>query len=290
MECWGAQGGNLGTDSYNGKGIGGLGGYTYGETIKNATYYFAEGSEVYVYVGGPGVGWNSTTLNAGGWNGGGTVYLGACGGGGATDIRLTKASATDNTVWYEFSSLKSRIMVAGGGGGANDISLGGNGGNETGESGVKEKTTDTAGGTGGSQNSGGSSYGRFGYCYYPGTSHGDGGGGGGGYFGGGRGTGYGATGGGGSSYISGHPSCKAINNSSTNEQSMIMLNTSVHYSGYAFNSTTAKMMRGKTAMPDPQEPHGTNKAAGYVTSGAKQNNVFGKVDKGFARITLKPYD
>ena len=287
FEGWGGQGGNLGTSTYNGRGIGGLGGYTYGETIKNATQIFAANSEIYIYVGGAGVGWNQTTLNEGGWNGGGTVYGGACGGGGATDFRLTKASNTASE-WNNFASLKSRIMVAAGGGGANDYDLGGDGGNETGESGV----VGAAGtpGTGASQTTGGSKYGRFGYAYYPGTGHSDGGAGGGGYFAGGRATGAGATGGGGSSYISGHPSCKAINNSSTNDQSMIMLSTSVHYSGYSFNSSTAKMMRGGTAMPDPQEPHGTNKATGYITSGTKQNNVYGKVDKGFARVTLMPYD
>ena len=287
MECWGAQGGNMGTTSYNTIGIGGLGGYTYGETIKNATNFFAVNSKVYIYCGGAGVGWINTVNGgsgpfAGGWNGGGQVYGGASGGGGATDIRLS-TNNTAATVWNDFTSLKSRIMVAGGGGGSNDTSLGGNGGNETGETG----NTNTPG-TGGGQKTGGTSFGRFGYCYYPGTSHLDGGAGGGGYFGGGRGTGNGATGGGGSSYISGHSSCVAINNSSTNDQSMVMLTTSVHYSGYSFNNP--KMIRGKQVMPDPLNPHGTNKAAGYVTSGTRQNNCYGKMDVGYARITLKPYD
>ena len=280
----------MGTTTYNTKGVGGLGGYTYGETIKDASKLFEAGKVIYIYVGGTGAGWNSGVGPwSGGWNGGGTCYGGASGGGGATDIRLTLASTTDNTAWNTLASLKSRIMVAGGGGGSNDISYAGCGGNQTGGSGVKEKTTDTAAGTGGSQTAGGSNYGLFGYGNYPGTSHSDGGAGGGGYYGGGRATGNGATGGGGSSFISGHTGCNAIKEGTTvyTGGTGNHLGTPNHYSGYTFTNTS--MIQGGKTMPDPISPHGTNKA-GYVTSGTRQNNCYGKEEKGYARITLKPYD
>ena len=57
--------------------------------------------------------------NPGGWNGGGDAVLwtsqSGTGGGGATDVRLLQSTAEDG--WSGFDSLKSRIMVAAGGGG-----------------------------------------------------------------------------------------------------------------------------------------------------------------------------
>jgi len=70
-------------------------------------------------VGGIGSS-NSSLANYGGWNGGGTSTSNAniyfpSGGGGATDVRLTKHTNADG--WSGTSSLRSRIMVAAGGGG-----------------------------------------------------------------------------------------------------------------------------------------------------------------------------
>ena len=145
MECWGASGGDL-TQTYA---HGGKGGYTVGViTISNT------GQDYYVYVGSrplgedasgnpiyaidsdyPNWSWavygnwrNSTAYKWAanmlpGWNGGGEGTTNTdpngpqtgAGGGGATDIRLNQASTT-TTTWYSFSSMKTRIMVAAGGG------------------------------------------------------------------------------------------------------------------------------------------------------------------------------
>ena len=93
LEVWGAQGGSY-------FGIGGLGGYSYGN-YKNESY-----QTYYVYVGG-----QPTTYSVGGYNGGGAgtsntssqVYI--SGGGGASDIRVGG------------TAYANRVIVAGGGGG-----------------------------------------------------------------------------------------------------------------------------------------------------------------------------
>ena len=100
LETWGAQGGNI-TGDY----LGSNGAYTSGKInlMKN--------QQLYVYVGG-----TSSTID-GGYNGGGNTEKYAnwgqgYGGGGATDVRLISGE------WNNFESLKSRIMVSAGGGGA----------------------------------------------------------------------------------------------------------------------------------------------------------------------------
>ena len=101
IECWGAQGGTEG--SY----IGGKGAYTKG------TLSLEKNSTLYVYTGAcgdrgsSGAVFNNGTVRMAQSNG--SYYHGA--GGGSTDIRLT------NGAWNNFESLKSRIMVAAGGGG-----------------------------------------------------------------------------------------------------------------------------------------------------------------------------
>lgn len=105
LECWGAQGGTYDLSSK----IGGFGGYSVGE-IK-----LTKGTELYIYVGGQPA--RSTTIAAGGFNGGGssltysydgtTTYGQA--GGGASDIRIGQ------------DSLYSRVIVAGGGGGSTNV-------------------------------------------------------------------------------------------------------------------------------------------------------------------------
>lgn len=186
LEVWGAQGGS--TSSY----AGGKGGYSVGEITISAP------TTLYVRVGG------TTTTSAGGWNGGGngnTGYTASRGGGGASDIRI----GTDD--------VYSRVIVAGGGGGAMYVAGGYGGGTHggTGYSGEVQTGTNRDGGAG-SQTYGGVAWsqstwkGTFGAAYnHPGTGYENGGGGGGWY---GGAPGYdndsdndGRGGGGGSGYV-----------------------------------------------------------------------------------------
>lgn len=228
IEAWGAQGGGSN---------GGKGAYTSGYINLNAN------EKLYLYIGGAGVGNNSTTI--GGFNGGGnsTAVNGISGtsGGGATDIRLVSGS------WSDEASLKSRIMVAGGGGGSNTAgcsysSLVGANGNDSNSSYVVYQ------GHGGMQRSGGtipskhscastnSTAGIFGAGGIGGanqatTTTGGGSGGGGGYYGGSGSSGLcnGTwTGGGGSSFISGYAGSNAIDSTGTHT------NNTIHYSNKYF--------------------------------------------------------
>ena len=103
IEVWGASGG----DNYSNKYLtanshGGRGGYSSG------TITLQKDDTLYVVVGGRGK--YGSGYVVGGFNGGGSGGAGSSGsGGGATDVRL-KSGVTDT------ESLKSRIIVAGGGG------------------------------------------------------------------------------------------------------------------------------------------------------------------------------
>ncbi len=231
MECWGAQGGcSVKT--------GGYGGYTSGVLSLSAQKTF------YVYVGQMGL--NSASVFT--FNGGGKyAYSGKTTGGGASDIRLI------NGAWDDFNSLKSRIMVAGAGGGNEEASDGGCAGGLIGYGGnyyrysgsysliVAKGGSQTAGGIGG--------YGREGYGGDGGFGFGGsavvksngswGSGGGSGYYGGGHGHYHNSivgTGAGGSSFISGHNGCNAIHASSTSGN-IIHTGQSKHYSGLYFTNT-----------------------------------------------------
>ena len=201
MECWGARGGN----GY-GNSRGGYGAYVVGSIGLN------QSTILYAYVGQAGNDGNSrrTSWN-GGAIGGADTYGGAengGSGGGASDIRL------EGGTWSVITSLRSRIMVAGGGGGAGGWSScnGGPGGSGT------FNSTPGIGTTGINDQAGG-------------------GGGGGGYYGGHTNgsliiqwsLGRGAFGG--SSFISGHNGCNAINSSGTHT------GQSIHYSGLYFTNT-----------------------------------------------------
>ncbi len=230
IELWGSSGGDIGPYQ------GGLGGYTSGYI------QLEEGQALYFYVGGEG---SQTTT--GGWNGGGNLNPGeelyGSSGGGSTDVRLVSGA------WNSFDSLKSRIMVAGGGGGANyrnstsatDLILYGSGnggaggclnGDDSSCSGLSEQYQASNGytshneytvGSGGAQIHAGAnrSYDASNTLLNSSTTNGFGisdltlaqSGAGGGWYAGGNGTHGGA--GGGSSYISGHDGCKAISQSST---------------------------------------------------------------------------
>ena len=174
--------GAAGGDSYlsGGEGPGSNGGRV------QCTLATTPGSTLYMYVGGAGSNWSSSTATSGGWNGGAIGQAFSACGGGASDIR------------YLGSALANRIVVAGGGGGGGDFSYyGGAGGGLTGGTG-------DGGACGGAQTgpacaTGGGTLGTLGNGGY-GTY----GGGGGGYYGGNGGyTGTDGGGGGGSSYTNG---------------------------------------------------------------------------------------
>ena len=217
MECWGAQGGrsraNWALAAYGGNGA-----YTRGEiTLTSATMF-------YTYTGGKGYDSGSNGRcggAAGGWNGGAAGGKdGNCdsqpepggGGGGASDIRMEGGS------WNVATSLRSRIMVAAGGGGASWRNTGRAGGALSAYGGASQ----TAGYTFGVGGAGGNNS-RF-------TS--GPGGGGSGYYGGKGGQGDGVVGYGGSSFISGHAGCNAINASGSHT------GQPVHYSGVQFYNTS----------------------------------------------------
>ena len=208
VELWGAQGGS------DGNNVGGKGGYASGSlNIYKQTH-------VYLYIGGKHDFISSSLIQEGGYNGGGNglnnhtdkLYHG-CGGGGATDLRLSE----DN--------LYRRIIIAGGGGGCgmNSENTAGCGGGENGCNGhvTAETSAQKCIIEGGSQNYGGranefdelsvvnKSYwnydvAHFGYgCsfHYEDGSGWSSGGGGGGYFGGACGCVYGGGGAGGSGFV-----------------------------------------------------------------------------------------
>ncbi|SNU04809.1 Glycine rich protein [Prevotellaceae bacterium MN60] len=193
---------------------------------------------LYVYVGN----------NGGSFNGVGN-------GGGATDIRLIDGA------WNNFNSLKSRIMVAAGGGGPQDYydgydyrCPGGYAGGLTGGSAsTKHYPSGTYISSGAAQTSGGicSSYPAWkgGFGYVADSGHGRGGMG---YYGGGSGPYMDClcgAGSGGSSFISGHSGCNAINESSTDKFNMSHRGISTHYSGKIFTNT--QMIAGNATQTKP---------------------------------------
>ena len=276
MECWGASGGKL-YGQYETMSTGGRGGYTKG-IITLTTARLTSYPTLYVYVGQKGSDWNGPDNPSANcpvaWNGGGTVTIyNACGGGGATDIRLSTGGATATT-WNNSTSLASRIMVAGAGGGANDYGFGGAGGGLEGLIGKTSpaKEGSTAGcGTGGTQIKGGTGQVSGGFGYGGTQTNFDGGAGGGGYYGGGQGTANGAGGGGGSSYISGLSGCATHSSGWT-------FDGAVTYSGTVAVYTASGPTGNNTTIPDPAKNEGNLLA--YTKYSVH----------GYARIILKPYD
>ena len=263
IECWGAQGSNM-LDK-----VGGKGGYCKG-TVK------LPHQTIYIYVG----------AQSGGFGGGGVTidseraaHYGNDGG-GATDVRLVKGST-----YKEFNSLKSRIIVAAGGGGANHRNSvgedpqwgqgdGGYGGGLNGGDGLRDDNTMSWTSAnlkyiclcyGANQTSGGKHLrswinssgkfdsfsnephlgGKFGYAATAPTTFVQTGGGG-GYYAGGSGDHVGGSGG--SSFISGHSGCDAITESSI-ENAIVHTGQPNHYSGLVFTDT--QMIDGAHPMPDP---------------------------------------
>ncbi|MCI6899205.1 MAG: glycine rich domain-containing protein, partial [Tenericutes bacterium] len=110
IELWGASGGSTTSETTGEVRAGGKGAYTSG------LIYLAENQKLYFYIGG------STKNSSGGANGGGKGAGKGMGGGGSSDVR-TKSGAWDND-----DSLKTRLMVAAGGGGAEGFKEGAPGG------------------------------------------------------------------------------------------------------------------------------------------------------------------
>ena len=270
FECWGAQGGHK---QHIDKG---KGGYTAGEIT------FNKGVNLFFYVGEAG----SINSEKESFNGGGPARIsdsfpGSYGGsgGGATDIRLKSGN------WGNEEGLKSRIMVAAGGGGCINYIIktvgegyegyGGSGGGLTGYSGnysqcfgcVNEETLPLSKG-GGQDSQDLTSFGRG-----MGVLNGSiGGGGGSGYFGGEGGIAlihkYRA-GAGGSSFISGHDGCQAFTSIYNDHPST---DSSIHYSGHYFINTVLK--NGDESFPSP-----TN----------HNQNETGHMGNGFIRISVIEY-
>ena len=308
IEAWGAQGGDITGTPYNSSNAvrgsnltyyGGRGAYTYGEI------YLEKGTNLYIQVGGApnkvNTSLSSNGTITGGYNGGASIINGqqAFGspGGGATDIRLSSGTWNDN------ASLKSRIMVAAGGGGANFRNQGygeGNGGAGGTLQGVKGLEALVSNsyfrsdyapgyglGTGGTQTSVGQEEhhllnGQINYLKAENTGFGEGktnrsqSGGGSGYYGGGSNDHGGA--GGGSSYISGYVGCVAIASASSLTpksgctDGTTNIECSYHYSNKIFQN--AKMVAGNDKMPN-HDGTGT---------------MIGNSGNGYAKISYCGYD
>ena len=208
VEVYGAEGGYHDYPSYAAV-LPGKGGYAVGNIPVN--------SDLHVYVGGSGKSANTASRGSKtGWNGGGDnqarIVWGTKvgGGGGASDVRTVINADPLNA-----ASLASRLLVAGGGGGAN-YTAGGAGGGLAGTKGG-DGVGYGYGGSGGTQTAGGvagrtseeanvagnaGTLGKGGNGVASGASGGSAGGGG--YYGGGgasAGASHGGAGGGGSSFI-----------------------------------------------------------------------------------------
>lgn len=262
MECWGASGGKSSLHVEDDFDVEGLDAYTSGYI------YMKKGEIVYIYVGEKGINGTKDQVDSKdvvgkhAYNGGGAITnnfpdANNSGGGGATDIRLT------NGTWNDFDSLKSRVMVAGGGGGGvHPITARGHGGTLESNTATHNYGTSANGAT---QTSG--------YKFGEGeTKNGCRAGAGGGYYGGfvAVARNGGAVGSGGSSFISGYYGCDAISGNSTSTN-IIHTGQAVHYSGKYF--INGIMKAGNEEMPSYND-----------------NAMAGNIGNGHARITyINPY-
>lgn len=298
VQLWGAAGGSSLANGLTEQGSQGQGAYTSGYIKLNRN------QKIYIYVGGRGTDGTAGTNVNGGYNGGGSATWdgtddeSAGGGGGATDVRLT------NGEWNDFNSLKSRIMVAAGGGSyvwTVQSAASSGGGLQTDIYGKRlsfyqitewlsylsdvPNTTQTTGyafgigqnGSGVGKNSDGS----------PGA--------GGGYYGGkvSLGTVSFDAAAGGSSFISGHNGCDAISETSTSS-SIVHTGQDIHYSGYQFANT--QMIDGegylwyteKTTQTSIPSYDGTTTLSGYNDGYAKITII--STDKKIHNITYTGID
>ena len=196
-------------------------------------------------------------------------------GGASSDVRLYANKTFD---WSNPLSLRSRIMVSGGGGGAEwEKNTGGNGGGLQGGSAKSDCTHALfqcpgfiSGG--GSQTSGGTAAptmnkvsgipGLFGMSPMKYSSPDFGAVGGNGYYSGAS-IDFAGAAGGGSSFISGHKGCIALNGPA--DETPSPSNSPIHYSGLLFTRST--MIQGNKSMPLYHSPKARgigNKARGAI--------------------------
>ena len=229
IECWGA-----------GAAEAGRGAYTKGVIQLDKDY------KLYVYVGAASLSITSSITfkqyvfnGGGGWEKGHTDHNNHSGG-GATDIRLNDGS------WDDFNSLKSRIMVAAGGGGSvtplKNFPYGGGLTSSVADGATNQYEYTTANGAGQTY---GYAFGRGEICSKLDSGDYSRAGGGGGYYGG---YANGCAGAGGSSFISGYSGCDAISSTST-EDNIVHTGQSVHYSKLKFSDCVMKA--GSEAFPSP---------------------------------------
>ena len=298
MECWG--GGQASTFRNYQNGCCG-GGYVKG----NIT--FDRNMVLYVYVGEGGTASNKYAFNGGGPSSPTRPTLNGAGG---TDIRTTRHS--DSNGWSGVASMRSRIIVAGGGAFTSYDGptlyapytynkKGGAAGGLVGYDG-RDGPYDAYCGKGGTQTSGGASpasfrgggyiggAGQFGYGgdgKDSSTNYGGSGGGGGWYGGSGAsGAGSGSFGaGGGSSFISGHPYCNGINSSGTHQGASKP--SKVRYQGTGSEHTITFT---STVMIDGGGYAWTSSSRGKATQMPKPDggyyaSGFGHPGNGYAKIT-----
>ncbi len=264
IELWGAEGSTR-------TNAGGKGAYTKGDL------YLTAGESIYIYVGNKGTDGATTFNGSKGW----------APGGGATDVRTQPTSST--AVWNEMASLRTRIMVAAGGGGGSkhsNVAVGTPGGGLTATSVASRGTayggTQTAGGAGAQSNYNGGN-GSFGVAGNGNSGSGgySGGGGGGWYGGGGGGVDGGAdddgAGAGGSSYISGHAGCNSVDINGYH------MGSAISYTGKYFINT--RMVDGAGY------EWGSIRGANTSMPTHDGNNIMtGNTGDGFAKITFKEFE
>jgi len=306
MQCWGAQGADLPgwSGGRSATHDGGLGGYVTGN-ISSLSHY----QMLYIYVGCQGKTLVNVSTVVRSFNGGGgfsnssepSTNIHAAGqGGGATDIRLTqhtlgtwgfyKDYENDEDKGVGDASFSSRLIVAAGGGGANQYATygptayGESGGGDAGglkgypgltaEHGGSTRIAGSHNATGGTQTGGGTGWrynatldnsenGSFGW-----GGTGNFGGGGGGYYGGGSGGNIGSlvgSGAGGSSYVSGHGGCSTLT-----------------YSGKTYTFTSPEIWDGLGYKWNNSAATSTRGFPNTAGSGTEN----GHTGNGYAKITL----
>ncbi|EAY14272.1 hypothetical protein TVAG_487150 [Trichomonas vaginalis G3] len=266
FEAWGSRGGfNVWNE---GPSTPGLGGYTSGAlTVRSPLI-------VYLYIGSSTY-FNSFFSYVGTENG--FVF-----GGASSDVRL---HANESFDWSDPLSLRSRIMVSGGGGGAEwATSIGGNGGGIQGGIGYycyeESNSCFDLNSGGGSQTSGGTPAstksrfsgipGLFGISNVKYSSSDFGAVGGNGYYSGAS-IDYAGAAGGGSSFISGYEGCIALKGPT--DETPSPSNSSIHYSKIFF--TNPIMIQGNQTMPLYYNP---------------ESRGIGNNDRGAIRITILSND
>ncbi|MDR1862148.1 MAG: hypothetical protein LBQ41_03950 [Candidatus Ancillula sp.] len=284
LEAWGAGGSRSNQwETADALSIGGTGGYSSGKI------YIKKGDKVYVSVGQAGRGyadplngtakanlltnWWPTT-----WGGGGaltSVSHNPGQGGGATDFRTVPGD------WDSADGLRSRILVAGGGGGPDDYSAndgyGGHGGGLNGGCKVTNKAAVATEGC--TTQTSGYSFG----IGIPDNSGSDQGSGGGGWWGGARPSGPGASGG--SGYVSGLKGAVAV----TSTESSTPVSTQAAANNDVTKSYSPYTLSGRQAIfEDAVSLGGSRVSSSMPIYSPLSHDPFtkGNWGSGYARISL----